>query len=306
MAKVGLMVDDSGAFTDEDLKKAKVSKLIHTPYIINGEIYEEGENMSRNDFFAFLRNKNTQLSTSQPNIETIKDGWREMLKEFEQVVYVCLSSGLSEGCNTALNASHLEEFDGKVFVVNSQRISYMNKITMFEASILIDQGKTGKEIKEYLEQHRAEAGAYIAVDTLKYLKKGGRITPAVAMIGSILNIKPILQVHGGKLDAYSKVLSMRQAKAKIIQATRKEVEDRYPEELKQGLVTISIAHTFEDLDDKDLLNYKDEVVKACNDMKFYTTDSLPLFVACHTGPNALAVGYAIDRLGVREKFGLKD
>lgn len=304
MAKVGLMVDDSGAMTDEDLKKAKVSKLIHTPYIINGEIYEEGENMSREQFFAFLNNKDTQLSTSQPNIETIKDGWRELLKKFDEVVYICLSSGLSEACNTALNASHLEEFEDKVFVVNSQRVSYMNKITMFEASILIEQGKTGKEIKAYLEEHRGEAGAYIAVETLKFLKKGGRITPAAAMIGSILNIKPILQVHGGKLDAYAKVMSMRQAKAKIMQATRKEVEDRFPEELKKGLICVSIAHTYEQLDDKDLLEYRDEVVNSFVDMPFYTVDSLPLFVACHTGPKALAVGYAVDRLGVREKFGL--
>ena len=305
MAKVGLVVDDSGAFTAEDLKRVKACKFIHTPYIINGEIFEEGENMSREDFFAYLHDRNTQVSTSQPNIEVIKDAWREALKEYDELIYVCLSSGLSEGCNTAINASHLEEFEGKVFVANTQRVSYMNKFSIYEASILIEQGKSAKEIKEYLEQHRGEAGAYIAVDTLKFLKKGGRITPAAAMIGSILNIKPILQVHGGKLDAYAKVMSMRQAKAKIIQAARKEVEDRFPEELKQGLVTVSIAHTYQNLNDAELIAFEQEVISQFKDMPFFTRDSLPLFVACHTGPKALAVGYAVDRLGVKEKFGLK-
>lgn len=305
MVKVGLVVDDSGAITPEELKKAKVCKFIHTPYIINSDIYEEGENMSRSEFFNFLNDKTTHVSTSQPNIEIVKDAWREALKEYDEVVYVCLSSGLSEGCNSAINASHTEEFEGKVFVANTQRVSYMNKVSMFEASILIEQGKTGSEIKKYLEEHRGEAGAYIAVDTLKFLKKGGRITPAAAMIGSILNIKPILQVHGGKLDAYAKVMSMRQAKAKIIQATCKEVQDRFAEELKQGLVCVSIAHTYQDLDDQELKQFKQEVVDQCKGMPFFTMDSLPLFVACHTGPKALAVGYAVDRLGVREKFGLK-
>ncbi len=303
--KVGLVIDDSGEMSLEEIEKAKVCKLIHTPYIINAELYEENENMSREKFFEFLGDKSSQISTSQPNIEMVKDAWREVLQNHDQVVYVCLSSGLSEGCNTAQNASHTEEFEGKVFVVNNQRVSYMNKISMFEASILIDQGKTGAEVKDYLEQHKGEAGAYIAVDTLKYLKKGGRITPAAAMIGTVLNIKPILQVHGGKLDAYAKVMAMRQAKAKIIQATRKEVEDRFSEELKQGLVTVSIAHTYEDLDNKELQEFKTVVENEFKDMSFYTMDSLPLFVACHTGPKAIAVGYAVDRLGVREKFNLK-
>lgn len=304
MAKVGLVVDDSGAFTLKDIEKVKACRFIHTPYIINGEIFEEGENMSREDFFAYLHDRNTQVSTSQPNIELVKDAWRETLKEFDELVYVCLSSGLSEGCNTAINASHLEEFEGKVFVANTQRISFMNKCSMYEASILIEQGKSAKEIKDILEQHRGETGAYIAVDTLKFLKKGGRITPAAAMIGSILNIKPILQVHGGKLDAYAKVLSMRQAKGKIIQATRKEIEDRFPEELKQGLVTVSIAHTYQDLEDEELVAFEKEVKEQFPEMKFFTRESLPLFVACHTGPKALAVGYVVDRLGVKEKFDL--
>lgn len=300
--KVGLIVDDSGEMSAEEFKRANIFKMIHTPYIINGEIYEAGSNLSREGFFEFLSDKTTQLSTSQPNIETIKEVWREGLKVYDELVYVCLSSGLSEGCNTAQNASHLEEFEGRVFVANTQRVSYMNKFSMLEASILIEQGKTAKEIKDYLETHRAEAGAYIAVDTLKYLKKGGRITPAAAMIGSLLNIKPILQVHGGKLDAYGKVMSMRQAKSKIIQATLKEVQDRYPEMIEQGKVAVCIAHTFENLEDEDLVAYKQEVETNFANMKFYSTDSLPLFVACHTGPKALAVGYVVDRLGVCEKF----
>lgn len=298
MKNVALVIDNSAAMTEEDLKRANVQKLIPISFIVNGEEYYEGENMSYQDFYAFLKRKDVSVSTSQPSIEFVKDAWREVLKEYKQIVYIILSSGLSEACNSALNASHLDEFEGRVFVVNNQRVSYMNKLAMYEASILISQNKSGEEIKKYLEDTKAECGAYIAVDTLKYLKKGGRVTPAAAAIGTLLNIKPILQLHGGKLDAYAKVMAMKVAKNKIISAVRKEMEERFPNELKEGKITISIAHTFENVNSVELENFKQEVESAFPDAKFFVCDPLPLFIACHTGPNAIAVGYAVDKLGV--------
>ncbi len=302
MKKVALVVDNSAAMTEEELKKLNVAAVVPISFIINGEEYLEGVNMTYSQYYSFLEDKTANVSTSQPSIAAVEDCWREILKQYDQIIYVILSSGLSAACNSAINASHGEEFEGKVFVANNQRVSYMNKLAMYEAAYLIEQGKTAQEIKEYLEETRGECGAYIAVDTLKYLKKGGRITPAAAAIGTLLNIKPILQVHGGKLDAFAKVMAMKQAKSKIIAATRKEAEERFAEEIKQGKVYISIAHTNPDLNAAELEEFKKEVVAAFPDMPFFKMDPLPLFVACHTGPKALAVGFAVDRLGVVEKY----
>ena len=297
MKKVALVIDNSAAMTEEDIKKANVKKVVPISFIINGEEYYEGVNMSQKDFFEFLKDKNTSVSTSQPSIEFVKEAWREVLKDHDEIVYILLSSGLSEACNSALNASHLDEFEGKVFVVNNQGVSYMNKVVMYTAAKLIEQGKSGKEIKTYLEERRSENGAYIAVDTLKYLKKGGRITPAAAAIGTLLNIKPILQLHGGKLDSYAKVMSTKQARSKLLSAIRKEMEERFPEEMKNGQLNLSIAHSFEDPNAPELLEFKQEVLKEFEGIPFFVMDPLPLFIVCHTGPKAVAVGFAIDRIG---------
>lgn len=298
MKKVALVIDNSGSLTPEEMEKIHVTKLIPISFIVNGDEYYENVNMSYEEFYKYLADKKTDVSTSQPSIEMIKEEWRNVLKEYDEIVYIILSSGLSESCNTAINASHTDEFEGKVFVVNNQRVAYMNKMAMFEARYMIDHGKSGKEIKDYLEKTRSECGVYIAVDTLRYLKKGGRVTPAAAAIGTLLNIKPILQIHGGKLDAYAKVMSMKQARAKMINATRKEIEERFPEEAKEGKVYIGMAHSNPNLDAQELKDFKEEVLKAFPDLPFFTFDPLPLFIVCHTGPNAMAIGYSVDRMGI--------
>lgn len=298
MKKIALVVDNSGSLTKEEMEKINVTKVVPISFIINGEEYYEDENMTYEEFYAFLKDKNTEMSTSQPSIEMVKEEWREILKEYNEIVYIILSSGLSESCNVAINASHDPEFEGKVFVPNTQRVAYMNKMAMFEARSMIDAGKSGKEIKQYLEETRSDCGVYIAVDTLKYLKKGGRVTPAAAAIGTLLNIKPILQIHGGKLDAYAKVMSMKQAKSKMINATRKEIEERFPEEAKQGKVYIGMAHSFADKNAQELKDFEKEVKEAFAEYPFFTYAPLPLFIVCHTGPGAMAVGYCVDKMGI--------
>lgn len=298
MKKVALVVDNSGSLTKEEIEKLKVEKMVPISFIVNGDEYYEDKNMSYEDFYNFLKDKNTDVSTSQPSIEFVKEEWREVLKSYDELVYIILSSGLSEACNAAINASHDEEFEGKVFVPNNQRVAYMNKMAMFEARAMINSGKSGNEIKEYLEKTKSDCGVYIAVDTLKYLKKGGRVTPAAAAIGTLLNIKPILQIHGGKLDAYAKVMSMKQAKAKMINAVKKEIEERFPEEAKQGKVYIGMAHSNPDLNAQDIKDFEAEVRAAFPAMPFFTHDPLPLFIVCHTGPGAMAVGYCVDQMGV--------
>lgn len=302
MKKVALVVDNSGSLTKEEMEKIHITKMIPISFIVNGEEYYENQNMTYEEFYKFLADKKTDVSTSQPSIEMIKEEWRGILKDYDEIVYIILSGGLSESCNTAINASHTDEFEGKVFVVNNQRVAYTNKMAMFEARYMIDNGKSGKEIKEYLEKTRSECGIYIAVDTLKYLKKGGRVTPAAAAIGTLLNIKPILQIHGGKLDAYAKVMSMKQARAKMISATRKEILERFPEEAKEGKVYIGMAHSNANLNAQELKDFREEVARAFPEYPFFTFDPLPLFIVCHTGPNAMAVGYCVDRMGIIKKM----
>lgn len=302
MKKVALVIDNSASMSEKEIEIAKVERLIPISFIVNGEEYYEGKNMSYDEFYKYLQDKKTEVSTSQPSIEMIKDAWRDVLKDYNELVYILLSSGLSEACNTAINASHEEEFEGRVFVVNNQRVAYMNKMSIFEASYMIEQGKGGREIKEYLEKYRSDCGVYIAVDTLKYLKKGGRVTPAAAAIGTLLNIKPILQIHGGKLDAYAKVMSMKAARAKMIQATRKEIMERFPEEAKAGKVYIGMAHSNADINAQEVNDFVAEVKEAFSDMPFFTCDPLPLFIVCHTGPGALAAGYCVDRMGVIDSY----
>lgn len=302
MKKIALVVDNSGSLTKEEMEKIRITKMIPISFIVNGEEYYENQNMTYEEFYRFLADKKTDVSTSQPSIEMIKEEWRNILKDYDELVYIILSSGLSESCNTAINASHTDEFEGKVFVVNNQRVAYMNKMAMFEARYMIDNGKSGKEIKEYLEKTRGECGVYIAVDTLRYLKKGGRVTPAAAAIGTLLNIKPILQIHGGKLDAFAKVMSMKQARAKMINATKKEIMERFPEEAKEGKVYIGMAHSNPDINAQELKDFREEVANSLPEFPFFTFDPLPLFIVCHTGPNAMAVGYSVDRMGIIEKM----
>ena len=300
--KVALVIDNSGCLTKEDMEKIKPEKMIPISFIVNGEEYYEDVNMTYEDFYHFLKDKNTDVSTSQPSIEFVKDEWREVLKTYDEIVYILLSSGLSEACNSAINASHDPEFEGRVFVVNNQRVSVINKSDMLIARKLIDEGKPAKEVKEYLEKFKADTGVYIAVDTLKYLKKGGRVTPAAAAIGTLLNIKPILQIHGGKLDAFAKVMSMKQAKARMISATKKEIEDRFPEEVKQGRVYIAVAHSNPDINAQELKDFEEEVRAEFKDYPFYAHDPLPLFIVCHTGPNAMAIAYVVDKNGYLDEM----
>lgn len=298
MAKIALVIDNSGSVTEKEMEELRVAKMIPISFIVNGEEYYENETLSYEEFYQYLADKKTDVSTSQPSIEIVKEEWRKILKDYDEIVYIILSSGLSEACNTALNASHEEEFEGKVFVVNNQRVSFLNKMAMYEARKMIDQGKIGSEIKEQLESTKMDCGVYIAVDTLRYLKKGGRVTPAAAAIGTLLNIKPILQIHGGKLDAFAKVMSMKQAKAKMIQATRKEIEERFPEEAKNGQVYIGMAHSFPNKDAEELKDFELQLRNEFSDLPFFVNDPLPLFIVCHTGPGAIGIGYFVDKLGV--------
>lgn len=256
--------------------------VVPMPFIINGEEFFEELTLSQEDFYKKLET-NENISTSQPSPYLVTDIWEKALKDHDEIVYIPMSSGLSESCNTA---NHLAENYKNVYVVNNQRISVTQKESVFEALKLAKQGWTANEIKKALEQTKSDSSIYITVATLKYLKRGGRVTPAGALLGTILNIKPILQIHGEKLDAYAKVLSFGQAKAKMINAVKKDLETTFKEYYENGEMVLEIAHTNIP---NEAEKFKQEVQKAFPNLKISYVDPLSLSISCHIGPGSLAI-----------------
>ena len=197
MAKTAIVTDSNSGITQREGKEAGIF-VLPMPFLINDTSYFEDINLTQEEFYVHLRDAAANVSTSQPSIGDLLDFWNDILKEYDEIVHIPMSSGLSQSCATATALA--KDFGGKIHVVNNQRISVTLKESVFDALKLRDQGKTAVEIKDYLEQTRLDSSIYIALDTMKYLKKGGRVTPAAAAIGSILKIKPVLQIQGEKLD----------------------------------------------------------------------------------------------------------
>ncbi len=283
MAKVGIATDNSCGFTAEEAQKLGI-RMTYIPFLINGEEYSEDKNLTHEFFYEKL-NSSASVSTSQPNQEVVKEIWNEMLKEYDEIVYIPLSSGLSSSCQTAVFLS--SEYEGKVQVVNNKRVSVTLKMSILEAIALAKQGKSAIEIKNILEATSLNASIYIMVPTLKYLKKGGRVTAAAAAIGSLLSIKPVLQIQGDKLDAYAKVLTVKQAKSKMINAIKKDIETRFNKISTNQQIIVSMAYSGTDTTEIEL--FKNEVKQEFSNYTVMFTDPLPLCIACHIGPGALAV-----------------
>lgn len=284
MAKVGIVTDNSCGLTIEEAEKLGI-KMTYIPFLINGEEYSEDKNLTREIFYEKLTSS-ASISTSQPSIQAVKDAWDEALTIYDEIVYIPLSSGLSSGYQSAEFSSL--EYNGKVQVVNNKRVSVTLKISIFEALKLASSGKSAIEIKQILENNALDASIYIMVPTLKYLKKGGRVTAAAAAIGSLLSIKPILQIQGDKLDAYAKVLTIKQAKSKMINAIKKDIESRFNNLGDDKTIFISTAHTCIDITEYE--DFKQEIEQEFGDK--YTimfNEPLPLAIACHIGPGALAI-----------------
>lgn len=287
MAKVGVVTDNSCGLTIEECKNLGIG-LTFIPFLINGEEYSEDKNLTKELFFEKL-NSSANVSTSQPSIQAVKDAWDEALTQYDEIVYLPLSSGLSSGYQSAEFSS--SEYNGKVQVVNNKRVSVTLKAAVLEALELVKTGKSAKEIKQILENSANNSSIYIMVPTLKYLKKGGRITAAAAAIGSLLSIKPVLQIQGDKLDAYAKVLTIKQAKSKMINAIKKDIETRFNKIRTNEKVIVSLAHTCQN--EEDFEEFKLEVAQQLSEYTIKFTDHLPLAIACHIGPGALAVACSV-------------
>lgn len=283
MSRIAVITDSNSGINFEDAKELGI-KVLPMPFLIDGKTYFEEISLSQEEFFEKLEN-DVDISTSQPSPESVMKIWDEALEEADEVVYIPMSSGLSSSCHTALMLA--DDYDGKVQVVDNQRISVTQRQSVLDAIQLVEEGKSAKEIKDILEADKLDSGIYIMVDTLKYLKKGGRVTAAGAAIGTVLGIKPVLQIHGEKLDAFAKTRGVKQAKKKMIAAVRKELEERFPDGDFGKHAYLQSAYT---KDEEAALKWKEELMAEFPGMEFHQ-DPLSLSVACHIGAGALAVAW---------------
>ncbi len=279
---VAILTDTNSGFTVEDAEEKGIY-VIPTPFYIEDKLYYEGVDLDHDKFFE-LQAADHEIHTSMPLVGDVMDKWHELLDEYDEIVYIPLSSGLSSSCETAIMLAEDDDFDGRVFVVNNQRISATMKLSAMEAKALADEGKSAAEIKEYLEEHKSESAIYIMVDTLKYLKRGGRITPAAAAVGSLLHIKPVLQIQGEKLDKFAMARTTKQGKQIMLDAIKKDAEERFEDPDGSGLV-MSIAHT----DNQEEAEKLREELLSLYPNHQVVIDPLSMVVACHIGPGSLAV-----------------
>lgn len=282
--KTAIMTDSNSGITPPKAEEYGIT-VVPMPFTIDGETYYEDVNLSQEDFYRKLAG-DTAIFTSQPSPGVLVDLWDSLLHEHEEIVYIPMSSGLSSSCQTALFLA--SDYDGRVQIVDNRRISVPLKQSALDAKALADAGWDALRIKEYLESVRSESSIYIMVDTLKYLKKGGRVTPAGAALGTLLNIKPVLQIHGDKLDSYAKALGTSQARSIMIDAMRKDFDTRFAEFSDPEHMWLQMAYTY---DRETALDFKREVEQAFPGYDI-AMDPLSLSVACHIGPGALAIGCA--------------
>ena len=281
MTKVKIVTDSNSGITQAEAKKLGIF-VLPMPFLINGEEYFEDINLTQAEFYEHLKG-DAQVSTSQPAVGSVTELWDELLKDGAEIVHIPMSSGLSETCHTA---EHLaKEYGGRVQVVDNQRISITQKQSVFDAIELAKAGKSAAEIREILLKTKFDSSIYIALDTLKYLKKGGRLTPAAALIGTIFKIKPVLQIQGEKLDAFKKVQTLHKAKEVMTDAIRKDLETRFKDLVSKGEMSIAVAHTdnYEEAE-----KFKNELAATFPHVPVTFADPLSLSVSCHIGPGALA------------------
>lgn len=280
MSKVCIITDSNSGITQSESKELGIV-VIPMPFYINEVQHFEDIDMTQEEFYEALMDEKTEVSTSQPSPDTIMQTWRENLEEYDEIVHIPMSSGISSSCATAMMLAQEEEFEGKVFVVDNQRISVTQRRSVQQAKELAERGYSAKEIHDILFRDKFQSSIYIMVNTLKYLRKGGRLTPAVAAIGTVLRIKPVLQIQGEKLDSYAKVKTLKQAKTTMLKAIRSDFEKRFSDEEME----IDIAYTY---DKAEADKFKDEILREYPNAKVYM-DPLSLSVSCHIGPGALAV-----------------
>lgn len=285
MKKIAIMTDSNSGITQKEAAGLGIS-VLPMPFMINDATYFEDINLTQDRFYEFLEN-DAVVSTSQPSPDSLIHMFHKLLAEYDEVVHIPMSSGLSGSCQTACMLAQEPEFDGKVFVVNNQRISVTQTQSVLDAVELAKKGYDGAQIKKILEEDKFNSSIYIMLDTLFYLKKGGRITPAAAALGTLLKLKPVLQIQGEKLDAFAKARTKSAGKSMMLQAIKNDIENRFGgfDESAKERVMLHIAYT-KDAEETEL--WKQEVMEAFPGFRLKMAP-LSLSVACHIGPGALAI-----------------
>ena len=280
--KIAVVTDSNSGITQAQAKEMGIT-VLPMPFMIDGETYYEDITLTQEQFYQRLKD-NSDISTSQPTPDSIMKLWDELLKEYDQIVHIPMSAGLSGSCATAMMLAGEDEYEGNVFVVDNHRIFVTQYQSVKDAMMLADMGMDGAQIKKRLEETTADSVIFVTVDTLKYLKKGGRITPAAAALGTLLRIKPVLIILGEKLDSFAKARTMKQAKTLMMNAIQKELDERlHDSECKD--CHLAIAHSD---NEEAALEFKKEVEERFPDADIYLAP-LSLSIACHIGPGSLAL-----------------
>ncbi len=283
---IGIVTDSNSGITQKQGEELGIH-VLPMPFTVNGTPYFEDINLSQEQFYARLA-EGADIATSQPSPEAVMDLWNRLLERYDELVHIPMSSGLSGSCETAILLSG--EYDGRVQVVNNQRISVTQRQSVLDAMHLASQGFSAKQIKDTLEAKKMETGIYIMVDTLKYLRKGGRITPAAAALGTVLRLKPDLQIHGARLDAFAKARTVQQAKTLMINALRNDIEQCFGrKDVDPSLYHLEVAHT---QNEAAAMELRSQLMEALPGSQEVHVDRLSLSVSCHIGPGALAVAFS--------------
>lgn len=275
--KIAVVTDSNSGITQAEGEKLGIF-VIPMPFMIDGETYEEDISLTQEEFYGRLK-EDAAISTSQPSPETVMNLWDRILGEYDGIVHIPMSSGLSSSCETALSLA--QDYEGRVHVVDNQRISITQRQSVLDALEMAKRGMGAKEIVDVLMAEKLEASIYITVDTLKYLKKGGRVTAAGAALGTVLNIKPVLQIQGDKLDAFAKVRGFKAAKKKMLDAIEKDINVRFAGKK----VHLQAAYT---CSAEEAEEWKKEIMERFPGYEVHM-DPLSLSVSCHIGPGSMAI-----------------
>ena len=280
MSKVAVITDSNSGITQSQAKELGIF-VLPMPFFINEETYFEDISLTQEQFYE-MRTGGADIHTSQPSPDSVMQLWDQVLKEYDEIVHIPMSSGLSSSCQSAIMLA--QDYEGKVQVVNNQRISVTQRQAALDAKLLASKGMNAREIKDFLEEDKFNSSIYIMLDTLYYLKKGGRITPAAAALGTLLKLKPVLQIQGEKLDAFAKARTTNQGKSIMISAIKKDIENRFGGMTEDKHIWLEIAHT---ANEEAAEAYKNEILEQFPGYDIHV-DPLSLSVACHIGPGALA------------------
>lgn len=287
MKKTAIATDTNSGITAEEAEQLGIF-LLPMKFNVNGTDYTEGVDIYYKDFYKILADSKTQVSTTQPSPGELTQFWRDILEEYDELVYIPMSSGLSSSCQTATLLAQ-SDFQGRVFVPDNRRISVTQYQSVIDAMDMAKAGKEGKEILRILEEDASQSSIYIMVNKLTYLKRGGRVTAAGALIANVMNLKPVLQIQGAKLDAFAKSRGTKSAKKTMIEAMKKDFEQRFPELVKSGKMTLHVAYS--DMKLFEIETWISDVKEAFPDFEIHSAP-LSLSIGCHIGPGSLAIACA--------------